>query len=111
MYLLDISVSSCYHLNMNNEATRQQLIQQAEADLAQYPQYKGKFTGYVLVRVKKDQKTKMGRAFSAGELAIADPNVHFPETGPYTKIAFMTVYSHQNTCDTSVRVRDLEVMA
>ncbi len=95
---------------MDNEAIRKQLVAKADAQMARWPQYKGHFDGYVVVRVKKDLKTKMGLAFAAGEVAIASPAVHFPDGGPYTKIPFVTVYSSRNACDTSIRKSQVEFL-
>lgn len=79
----------------------------ATAQVARYPQYKGHFSGYRLVRLKCDVKTKMGLAFARGEYAIAtekkDDLPGLPSSG-----RFVTVWSRRNQIDTSVRVSDVE---
>ena len=79
----------------------------AAAQVAQYPQYKGHFTNYRLVRLKCDVKTKAGLAFARGEYALAtekkDELPGLPSNGK-----FVTVWSRRNQIDTSVRVTDVE---
>lgn len=79
----------------------------ATAQVAQWPQYKNHFTGYRLVRIKNDVKTKGGLAFTRGEFAIAtekrDELPGLPSSGKY-----VTVWSRRNKIDTSVRVSDVE---
>lgn len=78
------------------------LVAQAQADMAKYPQYKGHFAGYVLVRIERTITTKMGVAFRAGEMAIAAPVTHESVSAAGKAGRFATVYSHSNRCDTSV---------
>lgn len=52
--------------------TRDELIKQANQDNAAWPQYAGLFDNYILVRLKRDVRTKMGLAFEKGEVAIAE---------------------------------------
>lgn len=79
----------------------------ATAQVAQYPQYKGHFTNYRLVRVLKEVKTKAGLAFARGEYALAtekkDVLPDLPSNG-----RFVTVWSRRNQMDTSVRMTDVE---
>lgn len=88
-------------------ATLTSLKATAVAQVAQYPQYKGHFASYRLVRIKCDVKTKMGLAFARGEFAIAtekkDELPGLPSSGK-----FVTVWSRRNQIDTSVRVADVE---
>lgn len=81
---------------------RELLIQIANEQNAKYPQYRGHFDNYVLVRVKRRVKTKLGVAFEKNDIAIADPEVR--ENG------FRIVYSNMNGVDTSVNERDIEVL-
>ena len=87
-------------------ATLECLKTTAATQVARYPQYRGHFTGYRLVRVKCDVKTKMGLAFTRGEYAIAtekkDELPGLPSSGK-----FVTVWSRRNQIDTSVRVTDV----
>lgn len=83
--------------------TKQQLIARAAAQNAKYPQYQGHFDQYILVRIKRRLKTKMGVAFEAGELAIAQASVKVADEfcfQPGKK--FRTVYSLSNQVDTSI---------
>jgi hypothetical protein len=93
--------------NVDLAATLTSLRATAAAQVTQYPQYRGHFTGYRLVRVKSDVKTKMGLAFARGEFAIAtekrDERPDLPSSGRY-----VTVWSRRNQIDTSVRVADVE---
>jgi hypothetical protein len=93
--------------NVDLAATLTSLRATAAAQVAQYPQYRGRFAGYRLVRVKCDVKTKMGLAFARGEFAIAtekrDELPGLPSSGRY-----VTVWSRRNQIDTSVRVTDVE---
>jgi hypothetical protein len=88
-------------------ATTESLKATAAAQVAQYPQYRGHFTSYRLVRVKRDVTTKLGLAFARGEYAIAterrDELPGLPSSGK-----FVTVWSRRNQVDTSVRVADVE---
>jgi len=88
-------------------ATLTSLKATAATQVAQYPQYRGHFAGYRLVRIKSDVKTKMGLAFARGEYAIAtehkDELPGLPSSGK-----FVTAWSRRNKIDTSVRVIDVE---
>jgi hypothetical protein len=79
----------------------------ATAQVTKYPQYKGHFASYRLVRIKRDVKTKAGLAFASGEYALAtekkDELPGLPSSGKY-----VTVWSRRNQIDTSVRVTDVE---
>jgi len=88
---------------MDHSTIRSNLIALADVQNADYPQYKGHFDNYVLVRLKKTIKTKMGTAFTANELGIARPlDPKEPK--------WITVYSFHNKCNTSVRAEDVEVL-
>ncbi len=88
-------------------ATIESLKATAAAQVARYPQYRGHFASYRLVRIKSDVKTKAGLAFARGEYAIAterkDELPGLPSSGKY-----VTVWSRRNSVDTSVRVTDVE---
>lgn len=86
---------------------RSSLIAEAAAKMAPFPQYRGKFDSYILVRVKRRIRTKMGIAFDRGEIAIASAETR-PE-GP-NDIICRTVWSRRNSCDTLVLERDVEVV-
>jgi hypothetical protein len=80
---------------------------QAKA-LAQVPSKdKNHFTGYRLVRIKTEVKTKAGLAFACGEFALAtektDEIPGLPSSGRY-----VTVWSRRNKTDLNVRVTDVE---
>lgn len=92
------------------------LKRDAEAKVAQYPQYRGHFDNYVLVRVRKRIRTKMGVAFEAGEVSIANPaeriNTDAPAFGKRKAYAgpWITVWSARNSVDTSIKKKDLEII-
>jgi hypothetical protein len=79
----------------------------ATKQVAQWPQYKGHFAGYRLVKITKDVTTKAGLAFKCGEYAIATPYrdelPNLPSSGK-----FVTVWSRRNQIDTSVRATCVE---
>lgn len=60
-----------------------------------YPQYVGAFNGWVLCTVTRNVTTKMGLAFTAGEITICNPR-RFANKGAYT------VWSTRNVAMTSV---------
>lgn len=80
------------------------LKKKAAAQMAAYPQYAGHFDKYVLCRVKRDVKTKMGTAFLAGEVAICRPASW---SGPG---AWTTVWSVRNQCDTGLSPYDVQIL-
>lgn len=87
-------------------ATLTTLKATATAQVARWPQYNGHFSGYRLVRIKCDVKTKMGLAFARGEYAIAIDQDPDPRRVRCEK--FITVWSRRNQVDTSVRNSDVE---
>ena len=93
-------------VNIDFPATLECLKAIAAKQVARYPQYKGHFAGYRLVRIKCDVKTKMGLAFARGEFAIAIDRDLEPHRVRCEK--FITVWSKRNQIDTSVRSSDVE---
>lgn len=93
--------------NVDLHATLRHLQNTAIEQVAQYPQYRGHFASYRLVKIKCDVKTKAGLAFKRGEYAIATKNHEempkLPSSG-----RFVTVWSRRNKIDTSVRTADVE---
>lgn len=89
-----------------NEMTRRMLIDQANKDMAKWPQYKDRFNDYVLYRMKRSLKTKMGLAFEKGELAIG--RVETTDFGGETAV---TLYSVRNRIDTTFPARYTEKVA
>jgi hypothetical protein len=87
-----------------DSVTRAKLIAKAEAQMmAKWPQYKGHFDDYILVQVNlKDVKTKMGLAFSAGEVTIAKPVPH--EDGG------RVLWSFKNQCNTLLREKHFKIL-
>jgi hypothetical protein len=82
----------------------------AAAQVAEYPQYAGHFDGYVLVRIVKPQRTKMGVAFTLNEIAIARPDVRTISEGRFTGRKMRTVWSMHNKIDTSIPASDVEAV-
>ena len=64
---------------------------------AQYPQYAGHWDDpeWVLVQITTDIKTKMGKAFHKGELALA-------KRGVLEDLPVWVAYSRGNNCDTII---------
>ena len=83
-----------------NATTKQAIIEQANRDHAQYPQYRGHWDGpeWILVRFKKAIKTKMGLAFERGDVTVARA-----DRGGDSK--YITAYSFRNRIDTSVPLK------
>ena len=82
------------------------LVQMAEQQLAQYPQYRGHWNGWQRVRVTRDLKTKLGLAFRAGDVVLMNPtSIH---TSPNVRGEFVMCYSFRNKVDTSIKLADTE---
>lgn len=84
----------------------------AEAQNAEYPQYRGHWDGpeWIVVRFNRDVRTKMGLAFRKGEYALAQAVSKAPGEGLYPNVPFRTAYSTNNRIDTSVRTAWTEVL-
>ncbi len=89
-----------------NFLSLQALKQQAAAQNAQWPQYKGHFENYILVRVLKTIRTKMGVAFHKGEVTIAEPAFEPDATYGNNR----TVYSFRNQIKTVIAEYEVEVL-
>lgn len=93
---------------MNIVQIREILKKAASEQVQQYPQYRGHFDEYVLVKVIDDVKTKMGPSFSKGEAAIALPVIYETRTtGWGGKVRFnetVVVWSMTNRIATHVAV-------
>jgi hypothetical protein len=93
--------------NVDLQAALKHLQSTATQQVAQWPQYAGHFSGYKLVRIKSEVKTKAGIAFASGEYALAtkhrDELPGLPSSG-----RFITVWSRRNKVDTSVRATEVE---
>lgn len=93
--------------NVDLHATLKHLQNTALEQVAQWPQYAGHFSGYRLVKIKSEVKTKAGLAFTRGEYALAtkrsDELPGLPSSG-----RFVTVWSRRNKIDTSVRATEVE---
>lgn len=87
---------------------KEQLIQQAESQLSAYPQYKGHWNNWVVVKVLKTIKTKLGVAFHAGDLVLANPILRTNEYVRRNPKRFVTCYSFRNQCDTSVPLSNVD---
>jgi hypothetical protein len=83
------------------ESLRLALIAEADAAHVQYPQYRGHWDGWVLVRFKRNVTTKMGRAFDKGEIALAKPASRKIGEGRFAGRQAITAYSTKTKCDTS----------
>lgn len=99
---------------INVDEIREILKTAAAGQVAQYPQYRGHFDDYVLVRARKTIKTKMGQAFVKDELAIAYPVIYDQEridrhgrVKPYQTIV---VWSNNNRCDTHVLLNEIQIL-
>jgi hypothetical protein len=85
--------------------TAGELIVEAERRHAQYPQYVGRWNGWVLGIIKRDVKTKTGLAFKKDDVVLVKPEVR-----DLTGVTFdtrkdkrsLTAYSFRNNIDTGV---------
>lgn len=68
-------------------------------DAERFPQYRGHFAGWCVVRVTRSVKTKMGQAFLAGDLTIAK---YQPRDERYDLPAYWAAFSFRNGATTSV---------
>jgi hypothetical protein len=75
----------------------------AAGQVAAFPQYEGRFAATVLVRAKRDVRTKLGLAMTKGEPLLLD-------TTRTDAGEFVTIWSFRNRCHTSVRARDIVVV-
>lgn len=83
------------------------LKRQAEQQVAQYPQYRGHFDGYVLVVVNRNVRTKLGHAFRRGEVAIG--RIEWRDAALVAAglpDRSWVVWSQSNGCDTGLRGDD-----
>lgn len=95
---------------MTNQEMRIKLIAEADYYHQKYSQYKNHFDNYILVKFKRDVKTKFGLAFRKDEYAIARDNAATSEYSRYPNVIFRTAYSTLNNCNTAVREDWLEVL-
>ena len=99
---------------MNIAEIRETLKTEAGAQVQQYPQYRGHFDDYVLVRARKNVKSKMGPSFVKDELAIARPVVYeFQRTMPSGRVKTyhtIVVWSNTNRCDTHVIINEIQIL-
>lgn len=94
------------------QATRDEVLAKAEAARqhaihysAPYPQYDGAFDDMVPVRVTRRVRTKMGVAFRAGDVSVAEPDVEPADewSGPSR-----TVWSVRNGIKTLIAAEHVE---
>lgn len=88
------------------EAKRVELVAVANAQNAQWPQYRGMFEGYRIGRVTRTVKTKLGLAFEKGEIVIW--NCESRDIGRGPEVSFVA-YSVRNRCNTGLPRTMLEV--
>lgn len=99
---------------MNIVEIRETLKTAAAAHVAKYPQYRGHFDNYILVRARKNIKSKLGQSFVKDELAIADPVVYDTQrtlpSGRIKPYQVITVWSITNRCDVHVILDDIQIL-
>ena len=86
--------------------TKTELTALADAQNAQWPQYKGVFDGGLWFRceVRRQIRTKMGVAFDKGEITIAKPC-------EFDAGRLVTAYSFKNRIQTSIPNGAVRVLA
>lgn len=83
------------------------LKQRAAKQVEMWPQYAHHFDKYVLCRIKRDIRTKMGTAFLKGETSICRPQKGFGMLGGYQTV---DVWSMRNGVDTSLSASDVQTV-
>ncbi len=93
---------------------RETLKTAAATQVARYPQYRGHFEYYVLVRARKNVKSKMGQSFVKDELAVARPVVYDEQrtlpSGRVKNYQTIVVWSLTNRCDTHVILDEIQIL-
>ncbi len=86
----------------------------AAAQVQQYPQYRGHFDDYVLVRARKNVRSKLGQSFVKDEIAIARPTVYENQrtlrNGRVETYHTIVVWSLTNRCDTHVILDEIQIL-
>ncbi len=86
----------------------------AAAQVQQYSQYRGHFDDYVLVRARKNVKSKLGQSFVKDEVAIARPVVYEQQrtlpSGRVKTYYTIVVWSLTNRCDTHVILDEIQIL-
>lgn len=89
-------------------ALREQLIEQADRQNTDYPQYAGSFDGgeWQVAQISRDVENKFGLAFAAGDLVLARPAAGLELEEGFEFFA----YSFRNKISTSVFAAQLELL-
>ena len=99
---------------MNVAEIRETIKTAAAAQVQRYPQYRGHFEDYVLVRARKNIKSKLGQSFVKDELAIASPVVYEQQrilpSGRAKNYQTIVVWSNTNRCDTHVILDEIQIL-
>lgn len=94
-------------------AIKQELVAQAESQLAQYPQYEGHWDDWTVGLVKRDIKTKAGLAFRKGDAVLVQPIIRDLTESSFAKRKNklgVTAYSFRNRCDTGLWLDDIAIV-
>lgn len=91
---------------------KRRVIAAADAAHTQYPQYAGHWDGleWALARVRKPIRTKMGLSFEKGDITIVKPDDIEPSPYHAHKGPFVVAYSLRTHIDTSIALRDIELL-
>ena len=94
------AVNAAWKSPGNPVLTRLHIEALAEERHAHYPQYDGHWSGpgWVLVKIGRKVRTKMGDAFEMADVTLAHPS----EPMPGDDREFWTAYSIRNAIDTAV---------
>lgn len=93
------------------QEVRSSIIESAEQATAKFPQYRGKWDGHKLIRVKRTIKTKLGVAFVAGELTVAqDATLGLQPKYQDEVKGCVSAWSKRNGIDTILKLKDIEWM-
>lgn len=86
------------------------LIAKAKEQVKQYPQYDKLFDNCVVVKIRKNIKTKMGLAFEKDEITLAEPSVRSFIDLNGKRRTMMTVWSYKNRIHTSINAKDVVII-
>lgn len=96
---LAAEIEAAQQMGAPDEALERMVRTAADVFHRPYPQYVGHFDAYVVVRVTRNVRTKMGQAFKKGDLTIGAPR-----QGDAYGDSCWTLYSWRNGIDTAVPV-------
>lgn len=84
------------------------LKEKAQEQVKHFPQYNGYFDKWILVKVNRKVKTKLGLAFDEDEISIARLGNCLP--GDFVGMDYTSVWSFKTHITTSVPSKDITII-